>query len=333
MSIGFSRPSASSLLTWLGLLVSLVCGYLVLRDTRWNETWTALRNSNYLWLLPALVFFALSFVLRAVRWRVMFAPERRPGLRPVTKALFVGYFFNNLLPVRAGEAARAVALRRLANTSLAETTATIVIERAYDVLSLLVLLFVALPWLPHVDWIQTAVVFAAALTLGLIVAIVVVWRYRERPFRFAFRYLFRLPYLRRRSLERASENFLLGLAGLRAVRVGFVAFFWTIASWLPLMISFWLVTVSFDLKLSPLAGLFVTICVGLGMILPSSPAALGVFEGATIIALSAFGVGESRALPYALVLHALNVLPFFAIGFLAFGIARLRDRALFAEVE
>ena len=35
---------------------------------------------------------------------------QRPPLREVTRALLVGYFFNNILPMRAGEAARVISL-------------------------------------------------------------------------------------------------------------------------------------------------------------------------------------------------------------------------------
>jgi uncharacterized membrane protein YbhN (UPF0104 family) len=50
------------------------------------------------------------------------------------------------------------------------------------------------------------------------------------------------------------------------------------------------------------------------MILPSPPAAVGVFEGAALIALNAYGVPHSVALSYALVLHAVNFVPFILAG-------------------
>ena len=53
---------------------------------------------------------------------------------------------------------------------------------------------------------------------------------------------------------------------------------------------------------------------GLGLILPASPAAVGVFEAAVLVALKAYGVPESRALSYALVLHALNFFPYIVAG-------------------
>jgi uncharacterized membrane protein YbhN (UPF0104 family) len=98
------------------------------------------------------------------------------------------------------------------------------------------------------------------------------------------------------------------------MRIAVVAFGLTILSWLVLGIGFWLLTLAFHLHVSYLAGLLVVIGIGLAMILPSSPAALGVFEGATVVCLGAYGISDSRALSYALVLHVLNFLPFLALA-------------------
>jgi uncharacterized membrane protein YbhN (UPF0104 family) len=67
------------------------------------------------------------------------------------------------------------------------------------------------------------------------------------------------------------------------------------------------------------------------MILPSPPAALGIFEGATVVVLSAYGVDGSTALSYALVLHALNVLPLLAVGAALALTRRLPSRSRPAE--
>jgi uncharacterized protein (TIRG00374 family) len=129
-----------------------------------------------------------------------------------------------------------------------------------------------------------------------------------------FRPLSRLAFLPRESVERAPQDFLDGLAGLLRMRIAVVAFGLTILSWLVLGIGFWLLTLAFHLHVSYLAGLLVVIGIGLAMILPSSPAALGVFEGATVVCLGAYGISDSRALSYALVLHVLNFLPFLALA-------------------
>jgi uncharacterized protein (TIRG00374 family) len=69
-----------------------------------------------------------------------------------------------VLPARAGEAARVVALNRTSGTSIVEATATVVVERLFDVLCLLGLLFVLAHWLPHVTWLRAAAVLAVVLT-------------------------------------------------------------------------------------------------------------------------------------------------------------------------
>src|SRR5205814_5412390 len=147
------------------------------------------------WLLPALAMLAVSIFLKAERWRYLFARATRPATRPVVAALLIGYFFNNVLPARAGEAARVLALRRRAGTSRAEAGATVVLERAYDVLCLLLLLFVTLPWLPGVTWLRAAVVLGVVVATGLVAAMVILAVWGLRPVHFALRPLHRLPFL------------------------------------------------------------------------------------------------------------------------------------------
>lgn len=56
------------------------------------------------------------------------------------------------------------------------------------------------------------------------------------------------------------------------------------------------------------------VALGLASILPASPAGIGVFEAATLVAMKAYGVPKSDALSYALALPALNFLPYVAAG-------------------
>ena len=300
--------------------------YLAIRGVHFDEVWTGIRTSHYMWLLPALAALAVTIVVKAIRWRTMFVPDRRPRLGACVSSLLIGYFFNSILPARAGEAARVVALNQRERTSRAEAAATIVAERAYDMVCLLVLLFVALPWLPRVSWLHTAVVFAIVLAAGIAIVIVLLAMLGARPLRLALKPLAFLSAERR---DVIAENLVHGFATLRSPRLAIMPFFWTVVGWFALAISTWFVMRGFDLELSVVAALFVVIAINLAMILPSSPSGWGVFEAATLAALIPYGLSRSEALSFALVLHALNLFPYLVAGPLILRRSLLmRDRAL-----
>jgi uncharacterized protein (TIRG00374 family) len=314
----------------VGLACSAVFTYLAVRGVRLNEIWHALRHSDYWWVVPALAALAVGNLLRGFRWQYLFAAETRPPYRPVLAAMIIGQFFNNVLPARAGEAARIVYLNQQARTSRAETVGTVVAERAYDVLSVLLILFVILPWLPHVSWLRAAAILASALFTGMVVAFVVLKVFHARPARWLARRLAWLPFVPVERAERAAENLVHGLAALRRPRLVAAALTWTIASWIALGASAWFLMRGFNLGLSPIAAMLVTIAIALGMILPSSPAAVGVFEAAVLVGLNAYSVPKPEALGYALVLHAVNFFPYIVAGVVILAV-RVRPVRLTAE--
>ena len=266
------------------------------------------------WLIAALVPFGLGNVARGLRWRSLFARGRRPPAGAVTDAMMVGYLYNNIMPARAGEAARVVVLTQRSDTAPVEIVGTIVLERLYDVFAILVIFFAAEPWLPHVSWFGAAALAAIILAVLLAAAAIVLAVYEDRPVRLLLRPLARFSLFSGERLERTIDELVHGLSGLRHPSLALEAFMWTIAAWLMTALSSYFVAVAFHLHLPLASGVLVAVAVGLGMILPSPPAAVGVFEGAALIALSAYGIPHSSALPYAVVLHLVNFVPFVLVG-------------------
>jgi glycosyltransferase 2 family protein len=308
------------------LLLAVGFGYLTMRDVRFSAAWRALQTSDYWWLIPAFGAFVAATLMRAMRWRSLFARDRRPPRGPVIAATMIGYLFNNIMPARAGEAARVVALTQRAGTPPAEIVGTVVVERAYDVLSILIIFFCAAPWLPRVSWFGPAAVFAAVLTVVFAAAIWVLAVHGDRPLRFVLRPLARLPRLSTEWVERFSVELATGLSGLRDRRVALEAFVWSIAIWLVSALWAWLVLLAFQPELDFAAGVLVIVALGLAMILPSPPAAVGVFEAAALLALKAYGISQTAALPYALVLHVANFIPFILGGAVTLQLGARRPR-------
>jgi glycosyltransferase 2 family protein len=296
------------------MLVSGAGIYFALHGTDLYGVRLALASTDYSKLVFALALLAAASVIRATRWQVLFAPATRPPFGPTLEVSLVGQFFNCVLPVRAGELIRIFALHARAGTSRPETAATLVVERAFDVLALLGMLFLALPWLPTIPWLRTAAVLAAALTVALVVFTFLLARWKAQPLRIGLRPFAKLPLLSSERVEKAADSLARGLVALRSTRLGLVAFGLTIVSWLVLAGSFWLAAAAVVPRLPVQAGILIAAAIGLALILPSGPAALGVFEAGVVSALAAYDVPDSPALSAALVVHAVNLFPYLAVG-------------------
>lgn len=299
---------------WVGLAATVAFSVVALRGVHLTRVWDAVSSSSGRWLVPAVLTLAIATVMRVERWRILFSPATRPSFRAATEALLIGYLFNSILPARLGEIARVLALHRRAGTSRAESASTVIVERAFDVLALLVLFVASQRWLPHIASVRLAALIAAALAVGLLAALVAFAGWGEQPLASTLRLVGRVPGMPTGFADTTAVDLVQGLGALRRWRQAVAAFAWTLASWLVLAASAWCVLKEFSLGLSLAAGLLVIIATGLSAVIPSALAGLGVFEAAAVAALHTYHVPYSEAFSVALVVHVVNVLPFILVG-------------------
>lgn len=328
-----ARSTRLTIALVLGVSGSLVFGAFAVRNVDFRVFWDGVTAMEYVWLIPSLAALGATFYLRALRWQLMFVPQNRPPLPATLRALLIGLFFNQIMPLRAGEAARVVALNQEAGTSRAEALGTAVVERIYDVLALLVLLFVTWPFLPALTWIGGAVVFALVFVALVVVGAACLFVFGDRILRLVLAPLALLPSISRSRTDAAAASLAGGLGALHRPRLALAAFAVTMLSWLVAGISYWCVLEGFDLDLGLGldAALLLLVTTNLALVIPSLPAGVGVFEAATIFTLDGYGIGESQALACAVVLHSVNFFPYIAAGLVALhshaAIQRRRARA------
>jgi len=103
-----------------------------------------------LWLLfPITIVGFLSHLFRALRWKLLLQPlHLRPSIFNITAAVLVGYLVNLLLP-RMGEVARCTVLARYEKEPADKIIGTIVAERSFDLICLV--LVAALAFAIQVD--------------------------------------------------------------------------------------------------------------------------------------------------------------------------------------
>ena len=130
----------------LGILVSLVCMWLFARKIEWNHLNRALREANYIYVLPAIIITLISFFIRTIRWSILISPVKKVSILNLFSANMIGFMANNVLPARVGEVIRPIMIGKKENIKLTTSIATVVMERIFDILSIItvasVILFV-----------------------------------------------------------------------------------------------------------------------------------------------------------------------------------------------
>jgi hypothetical protein len=102
-------------------------------------------HANYWWVLLSVAIGLISHVLRAVKWKMMLEPlGRAPRFSTTFYSVMVGYLVNMAVP-RLGEVTRCGIMQRYENIPFDKSLGTLVVERAIDLLCLVivtVLLFI-----------------------------------------------------------------------------------------------------------------------------------------------------------------------------------------------
>ena len=106
-----------------------------------GDLWAKISAADYRWVLVSAFLTIVAHWSRAERWRILLEPvvPQRPTALDATASVLTGYLANLALP-RAGEVARCGTLYRLANVPVNVSFGTVVAERLFDVLMLLLLL-------------------------------------------------------------------------------------------------------------------------------------------------------------------------------------------------
>ncbi len=110
-----------------------------------NETlevfYDAIYKANYFWIFLSLFLSFLAYLVRAYRWKYLIDPlNYNTSFWNRYHAISIGYLINYTIP-RAGEIARATMLFRSDGVPFAKSVGTILVERAFDVIILLTIIF------------------------------------------------------------------------------------------------------------------------------------------------------------------------------------------------
>jgi len=318
------------------------------RNLNWSEVRLAVGRANGYLLGLAVLVVSLSFWLRAVRWGALLAPLCPARLRDLFIATTVGFGAVFILG-RTGEVVRPVVLpMRDAGIRPSASFVTIMVERIYDLLAVVVLFAANLLWLrppPNLaiefGRVRIAGIVLLILMLSAVFALTQFRKRSQRAITLITRKLERRRFVPAR-LSRAIVSVVEQLASALRVLVNArelaVTMGWTALVWLAIALGNLLVFRAFGLPFGITETIFVMGWALVGSLVPTPGGAAGAFHAATAAGLIFLGVTRDKAAAVSIVMHLVDFGPalFFGLYYLLRGdisLARLRSRASTEAVE
>ncbi len=288
----------------LSVAISVVLLWLALKDVDWDQAMAAMRNAEYLYVLPMLPLTVWTLYIRAQRWRVFLGGVGVAPMGTLVSSTNIGFMANMVLPLRVGEVIRPVLLSRKESLPLSGVLGSCLLERIFDMFCILTLFAIAAMWVDVSERVQQwgYALLSVAMTVAAGLAIL---RFQEAlALRIARRVCDLLPSGIGDPAYGFVEGFvnalaMLGNASAFARAFGWSFFLWGVISLL-YVLGFW----AFHLDV-PLAkgALVLTAIIAIAVSVPSAPGFIGSYQLGCVLALGIFGVDESAALAFSLVLH------------------------------
>ena len=296
------------------------------RRLDWHQVKIAVAQSDWRLIALACVVILLGYLWRAIRWQALLSPLTKTSLREVWIATTVGYAAVLTLG-RAGEIVRPVVLpMRDTRVRPAASIVTIMIERLYDTMTVVLMFGINLFWLKPVsggDFGPARMIGLVLVVIGAIaIALLIVFKMRsEGVINWVGRRFGNGRGLRtrlKRALLSTLEQLATALNVLSNTRLLAITIGWSLALWFSVALGNLLVCRAFGLQFGFTQILFVLGWSMIGSAIPTPGGAAGAFHAVTAGALILLGVARNQAAAVSIVLHLVDFAPAAVFGLFYF---------------
>jgi glycosyltransferase 2 family protein len=328
----------------VGGAISALTLYLAFRNVPADQLLSYLGTINYWWIVPTFIIVVLTFILRALRWRVILKGVCEVSFWQSFHPTMIGFMMNCVLPGRVGELARPVLLKRDRGVAVTTGLSTIAAERIFDLISLIGMFILFFSTVSgnlgmegtyfgvHLDGEILKSIVTGMIRLGIVLALFIALLTIDRSRNLIKQIIERIgqgltrvmPGLERpigrlfNLAQSIIDNIAIGLSLVRnPVQLAHCAGL-TAAIWALTAVSYLVFAMGcpgINLSLPEFTTVMVIICFVIA--LPSVPGFWGLWEAGGVFALSIFGVAEKDALGFILVNHASQIFPVIGMGLIS----------------
>ena len=300
----------------------------------WSQIGSAFKQANYISLPFMWIALFVFYWLKAWRWRLLLA---RMGdfmpMRDLFPPIMIGFGFNNLLPAHLGEFVRVYVFSREQNIPQPAALSTVVLERVFDIIAILLFLGLGLTFVPGIDPSVRKSAFFFAAFVGVVLAGSAAFLAWTKPMLALVEKCLDLvpgiPGGLKTKVTGLLETAAEGLSSLRSGPLVTGILLTSIGQWalngILIHLSLW----SFGIHVSPLVSAIVLGVTAFGVTVPSSPGYFGVIQLCFLLVLKLFVSDDERVFAASIYYHMAQWIPVTAIGLMFF----LRSGLKVSDVE
>ena len=297
-------------------IISIACLIWALHGLNLRRFFYQTAHLHWGWVSLAIVSNILMYVVQAWRWNLVLAPVKRVPLWQSARAIYIGLYANEVLPLRSGEIVRCYLQGLWSDIPISVALASALIERIFDGIWLIVALFFAIERVPLPRFIRNGGLSLAAVVLvtAILLAIAMFWKEQT------------LDALLNAPRFSWVHTLIQDLHLIGHSRYLYFAVLVSLPCMLLQMVPIYaLFRASQEVhKLPIMASFALMLALRLNSALPQAPGNVGTFQLVASRGLMRFGVAREMSLDISFILWGIVTLPLVVVGFVAVALTGLK---------
>lgn len=295
----------------LSFCVATLCLYFAFKQVNLEDINRAISNSNFYYILIALLTTYITFILRSIRWKILLDSRSNLKLNKYISTTHIGYFLNNILPFRAGDLGRAKLLSNHSNKiRFSFLLGSLVAEKIID-LWMIGFFSIYLIFFGFND--VLGLKFSIGILLLYIITSLIIFGNNSVVNNIQNKFSI-------------TKNFVDGylLVSKNKLKLGIVS----LLLWSSFVVYMVALLKSINIHLSFEQYIGITIITGIVTSLPIAPAAIGTYHLAVIYFLSLYGIGIEQSQTAAILLHSIFLLYTIILGYIYLSFEKVELKSL-----
>ena len=295
----------------LSFCVATLCLYFAFKQVNLEDINRAISNSNFYYILIALLTTYITFILRSIRCKILLDSPSNLKLNKYISTTHIGYFLNNILPFRAGDLGRAKLLSNHSNKiRFSFLLGSLVAEKIID-LWMIGFFSIYLIFFGFND--VLGLKFSIGILLLYIITSLIIFGNNSVVNNIQNKFSI-------------TKNFVDGylLVSKNKLKLGIVS----LLLWSSFVVYMVALLKSINIHLSFEQYIGITIITGIVTSLPIAPAAIGTYHLAVIYFLSLYGIGIEQSQTAAILLHSIFLLYTIILGYIYLSFEKVELKSL-----